>query len=165
MATNDEAPLKNRITTAFRQLANGAIRLNRASDDLTEAIGPLDAAFKALNLGVTAWYKYAGDEDDLGQFWNHYIGYAKVDGKWGLAISSVSGEVGGAPDEHDDEEWLFNDAPRAMRIEAIPYIPALLEALVERVNATAADLQAKAAIARDVVDTINTVLPGPAVSK
>jgi hypothetical protein len=165
MATNDEVPLKNRIAASFQQLVNGASRLNKASDELADSIGPLDAAFKSLNLGVTAWYKYADDEDDLGEFWEHYVGYAKVDGKWGLAISAVSGNRDEAPDEHNNQEWLFNDAPRQMRIEAIGDIPALLEALVNQVNATASDLLAKAAIARDVVETINTLTTKQQVKK
>jgi hypothetical protein len=165
MATADEVPLKNRIAASFQQLAEGATRLNKASDDLTDAIGPLDAAFKALNLGITAWHEYARDEDDLGEFWSQYVGYAKVDGKWGLAISAVSGNRNESPEEHDDKEWLFNDAPRAMRIEAIGHIPMLLDALVSQVNATASDLEAKTAIARDVADTINSLTRKQQVTK
>jgi len=157
MATAEEVPLKDRIAASFQQLADGAARLNKASDDLADAIGPLDTAFRALNLGITAWHEYAGSEDDRGEFWSHYVGYAKVNGKWGLAISEVLGDRGESPEEHDIKEWLFNDAPRVMRIEAIGHIPALLEALVSQVNATASDLEAKTAIALDVADTINSL--------
>lgn len=157
MAIASEVPLKHRIAASFQQLADGAKRLNKASDELTDAIGPLDAAFTALNLGVTAWYEYAKTEDDFGEFTSRYVGYAKVDGKWGLAISEVSGTRDDSPEEYDDKEWLFNDAPRAMRIDAISHIPSLLDVLVNQVNATASDLEAKTAIARDVAETIHSI--------
>jgi len=165
MATNNDVPLKKRITLSFQQLSEGAARLNRASDDLAVAIEPLDAAFRLLNLGLTAWYKYDVDEDDSGEFWEHYVGYAKVDGKWGLALSEVTGTDIEMTDEHDNKEWLFNDAPRQMRVEAIPHIPSLLDKLVHEVNNAAASLEEKAAIARDVVSTIDAVTRKKPVTK
>lgn len=165
MATKDELPLKYRISLSFQQLVEGAARLNKASDDLSEAIGPLDAAFSSLNLGVTTWHQYYDESDDSGAFWRYYVGYAKVDGKWGLALSEVSGDEALPPEENYDKEWLFNDAPRDMRVDAIPHIPALLDAIVKQVNDTASDLEAKAAIARDVASTIKSLTTKKAVTK
>jgi len=165
MATKIELPLKDRITLTFEELTKAAAALNSASDDLADAIGPLDAAFKTLNLGVTAWHEFAGDEDREGDFWSHHVGYAKVEGKWGLAISVVSGNRSDTPDDYDEQEWLFNDAPRWMRVNAIDHIPALLETLVSEVNKTAADLKKKAAIAKDLAQTIDAIAVRRQVTK
>ena len=42
----------DRISSAFRELADAATRLNTASDALAEAVSPIDAALKKLNLGL-----------------------------------------------------------------------------------------------------------------
>src|SRR5438552_3747571 len=65
-----------------------------------------------------------------GNYWAHYVGYAKIGNKWGVAISRTSGNFE-APDYNTDEEWLFNDAPRHLRIEAVEHIPAMFEALIK----------------------------------
>ena len=54
-----------------------------------------------------------------------YIGYNKRNGKWGITIRT---EFENSHDE-DVDEWLFNDAPRNLRLEVIEHIPALLERL------------------------------------
>ena len=150
-------PPAERISEAFKELAESAARLNAVSDELAKAIAPVDAALKKLNLGVVAWHDYAGTQDvDSGEYWAHRLGYAKVDGKWGLAISDVSGNVY-HPDDYDESMWLFNDAPRWMRIRAIDHVPQLLEELVKQANKTAADLQAKTKTARDLAETLTSV--------
>ena len=153
MATKPTAPPAERISQSFTQLADSAARLNAASDELARAVAPVDAALKKLNLGVVAWHTYAGTQDQDGEFWNHRVGYAKVDGKWGLAISTVSGNVFHSG-VYEDEEWLFNDAPRWMRIEAIDHIAELLEDLVKQADKVAADLQKKTENARKLAEAI-----------
>ncbi|MFY9821187.1 MAG: hypothetical protein WAM82_07380 [Thermoanaerobaculia bacterium] len=121
-------------------------------------VRPIDAALKKLNLGISAWYAYRGSEDPGpdGGYSYRRIGYAKVGGKWGLALSKDSGNV--CDDErYNYEEWLFNDAPRSMRIEALDYIPDLLEQLVKESNKVAADLQKKAKHAYDLAEKISAL--------
>jgi X-X-X-Leu-X-X-Gly heptad repeat protein len=147
-------PLSERISASLVKLTDSAARLNSGSDELATAIRPIDAALKKLNLGVSAWYAYRGSEapDSDGNYYYRRIGYAKVGGKWGLAISTDSGNV---YDESDNyEAWLFNDAPRLMRLEAVDYIPDLLEQLVKESNKVAEDLQKKAGYARELAETI-----------
>src|SRR5258708_5102020 len=155
MATKSSLPLADRISTSIKQLAESAGRLNSASDELAKAIAPIDAALKRLNLGVVAWSPFEGDTDhDSGDFWTHDIGYAKVSGKWGLAIQAISGNMNFIESQ---DEWLFNDAPRSMRIKAVDSIPDLLEALVKKADKVAADIQKKTAHVRDLADTIIAV--------
>jgi hypothetical protein len=151
-------PPSERISASlFKELADSSARLNSGSDELAKAIGPIDAALKKLNLGVPAWYDYRGsqDPDPDGNYSYCSVGYAKVGGKWGLALSAGSGS---AYDERDNSEtWLFNDAPRSMRIEALDYIPDLLEQLVKASNEVAEDLQRKAKHAHDLAEKISTL--------
>jgi len=141
----------------FKELADSAARLNSGSDELAKAIRPIEATLKKLNLGVSAWYIYSGSEepDSDGNYSYRRIGYAKVGGKWGLALSSGLGNVYADVDSYD--VWLFNDAPRSMRLESIDCIPDLLEQLVKESNKVAEDLQKKAGLARELAETISAL--------
>jgi hypothetical protein len=158
MALKHPAPLSERISASlFKELADSAARLNAGSDELAKAIRPIDAALKKLNLGVSAWYVYSGSEepDSDSNYSYRRIGYAKVGGKWGLALSLDSGNAYSDIDNY--EAWLFNDAPRSMRLEAIDCIPDLLEQLVKESNKVAEDLQKKAGFARELAETISAL--------
>ncbi len=146
------------LSVSFQRLAKSAARVNAASDDLSKAVAPIDAALKRLGLGITVWHKYAGGEDADGEFWEHRVGYTRIGRNWGLAISDVSGNVN-YPDSYDDEEWLFNDAPRSMRVKAVDHIPGLLEKLIEQANKVAADLDQKSQKVRQIAATIADVNP------
>lgn len=157
MPIKRSVPPSERISASlFKDLADSSLRLNSSSDELSKAIRPIDAALKKLNLGVSAWYAYRGsDPDQEGNYSFRRIGYAKVGGKWGLALSTDSGN---AYDESDNyEQWLFNDAPRSMRIEALEYIPDLLEQLVKESNKVAEDLQKKAKHAHELAEKISAL--------
>jgi hypothetical protein len=151
------SPSERISASLFKELADSAARLNSGSDELAKAIRPIDTALKKLNLGVSAWYTYRGSEepDADGSYSYRRIGYAKVGGKWGLALSADSGNVYAETDHY--EAWLFNDAPRLMRLEAIDCIPDLLEQLVKESNKVAEDLQKKAGHARELAETITAL--------
>jgi hypothetical protein len=154
MATKLEVPLPDRISASFQELADSAARVNSASDELASAIRPIDAALKRLNLGVAAWYSYDSFED--GDYYrSRSIGYARVGRTWGLALSTASGYLSSG--DEDKEEWLFNDAPRWMRVEAVDHIPDLLEVLVKQANKVTANLQKKTEKARELADTISAL--------
>jgi prefoldin subunit 5 len=159
MTTRVPPSSPDRLSHTLKQLSESAARLNSASDEFSKAIVPIEAALKKLNLGVTAWHAYySASPDESGNYWQRRIGYAKIDGKWGLALSTISGNVR-YPDD-DEEQWLFTDAPRSMRIEAIDHIPALLEELVNQANKIATDLQNKTETARELSLTIATLAKG-----
>jgi hypothetical protein len=108
---------------------------------LSKPIAAIDGALKALNLGVSTWLEFAGEVDhDLGRFWERSIGYAKVSGKWGIAIRTVAGDFG---DEPESEYWPFSEAPRAYRLQAVDKVPELLEQLVTAADETANKLKEK----------------------
>lgn len=131
------------VAASFQRLAATASKLNGVSDELAESITALDAALKVLNLGVPAWVKVAGDADgDTEQFWLEELGYARVNGQWGIALRSREGWLGDPDNEHV-EKWLFNDAPRALRVEAVDHMPALLDEMAKQADSIAEKIKGK----------------------
>jgi hypothetical protein len=156
METKANAPTPERTSELFQQLTQSAERLNEASDAFSRTVAPIDAALKKLNLGVAAWHKYiGGSPDDKGDYWSRELGYARVRGKWGLALRTVEGNVNDFDD--DTQVWLFNDAPRMMRVEAIEHIPSLLEELVKQSEKVATQLQKQAVRAAELAGTISSL--------
>ncbi len=153
-----------RVENSFKQLASAAQALHGASDDLSKVIRHLDASLKKLSLGVTAWVPVSGLSDET-QYWTNELGYAKTDGKWGLALREVTGFH---LDNGDDSEqvWGFNEAPRAQRAEAVDKIPDLLEKLLQQTHDATRELKEKIEQASEfnaVVSelTPNTTPPAP----
>ena len=148
-----------RVENSFKQLSNAAQTLHTASDDLRKVIRQLDASLKKLGLGFPAWVQISGSSDET-TYWNRDLGYARVGGKWGLALRDVTGNH---LDHDDDSEevWAFNDAPRAMRIEAVNKIPDLLERLLQQTEETTKKLQSKIAMAADLASIFADMTGGP----
>ena len=143
--------LVERVSAAFEKLAVSATELNVASDAFTRPISNIDAALQKLNLGVPAWVKFAGDNDDVYQrFWTRSLGYAKVSGRWGIAIRTLSGDY----DAPIEEAWLFNDAPRSYRLDALEKLPDLLEELAKTSDDTARVLKSRIATTKQVAMTL-----------
>jgi hypothetical protein len=145
---SDKPSAPERVQAAYRQLFNVSTALNAASDELTKTIAELDAVLKYLNLGVPAWVQISGNVDENGNYWSRSIGYARIHNQWGIALGTSKGNEG--RDECDDEEWLFNDAPRWMRIEGVGKIPELLEKLIQQANDTTEKIKKKTAEAKEL---------------
>jgi len=149
-----------KIQTHFQALSSVAPTLNAASDELTRAVTTLDEALKKLNIGVTAWVSFrsrgvANDEYDDDQ-----IGYGKVDGKWGIALRTIWGDLtlenfGG------DGPWLFNDAPRELRLLAVDKIPELIEALGKEAFNTTKKVQEKTKQVLELTSVIEKMAKEP----
>lgn len=82
--------------------------------------------------------------------------YAKVGSRWGLAIREYEGRAG-EPFEKN-EEWLFSDAPRSFRVDAVAARPKLVDALIVAGAKTAAALEAKVASASEVAKAAQGVV-------
>jgi hypothetical protein len=130
MPAKKESPML-RAQKSYRELISVAHTLNEASDQLGKIIGPVDEALKALNLGISSWVSFNHFLDNNMNFDCDQVGYSKVGGKWGIAIRSLSGNEDWPENTTVDGPWLFNEAPRRLRIGAIDKIPELLEALVK----------------------------------
>ena len=80
----------------------------------------------------------------------------KIGDKWGIALRKQSGEYQ-YPNQDSEEAWLFNEAPRWMRIEAIGKIPDLLEALLKATEDTTKKINDKTAEVYELAVAMNVV--------
>jgi uncharacterized protein YukE len=152
-----EATLIERVQTSYKQLTSAATNLNIASDELGKAISVLETALQKLNLGLSAWTKITGgDDDDSGMWWRRDIGYTQVGTEWVISVRSRSGDYG---DPRCDSEsvWRFNEAPRWMQVEAFAKIPDLIERLTEQADETRKKLKTRAEQAFQLAAVIEEV--------
>jgi len=147
---SSEGSLIQRVESSYRQLSAVATDLNFVSDELGKSILELDSALKNLNLGITVWVKLRGGDSGYElDYWSEDLGYGKVGGKWGIALRTVSGNHN-YPDEETIETWLFNEAPRVLRLSAIGKVPELLEKLSKEASETATQIRGKLAEAQEL---------------
>lgn len=140
-----DAPLSaaERIAESFKKLATSAVALNKVSDEFSKPVEAIEQALERLNIGVEAWEKIRGNDGNLsGEYWHEHVGYSKVQGRWGIAISKAEGNHSRPEDEKEDV-WAFNQAPRSLRISAVDKLPELLEKLVAMADKTARKMEAK----------------------
>jgi len=156
--TSSDAKLQ-KVQTQFEALSAIASSLNTASDELTKVVGILDEALKKLNVGLTVWITFKGGSDEAGDNYDDdQIGYAKVGGKWGLALRNIWGNQS-FDDHHEEGPWLFSEAPRQMRIEGVDKIPELIEALGKEAFNTAKQIHVKTEQLRELAGIIEKIAP------
>jgi hypothetical protein len=141
MPTRSES-LNHRISASYKQLTAAASELNAVSDELGKFVTALDSALRRLNLGISTWLRLESREDGSGNYIKRDLGYAKVATKWGIALRTMTGNHN-APEDAVVEEWLFNDAPRALRIEAVEKLPDLFDGLVKEADAATKQIRNK----------------------
>lgn len=142
-----------KIQEQYLALAKLAPSLNSASDELAKAVAPFEETFKRLNLGLTQWVGYAFADVEAPRYDVYQIGYAKVQGKWGIALRRIWGNE--QLDHHEEEgPWLFNDAPREMRLQSVDQIPELFEALVKAASDTTKKIREKTESIREMAAAI-----------
>ena len=134
--------LNARISNSYKQLSEAASELNSVSDELGKFVTALDTALRRLNLGIATWLRMESREDGSGNYTKRDLGYAKIGNKWGIALRTMTGNHNDVEDS-SVEEWLFNDAPRALRIESVEKLPDLFESLVKEADAAAKKIRTK----------------------
>jgi hypothetical protein len=148
--SEEAVPTPEELADYYRRLAVSAASLNAASDEFTKALAPVDSALQWLNIGVECWARvkaYEDDENDPTAYRYNEIGYAKVNGKWGIALRVISGSE--MFNRHDEERWLFNEAPRLLRVDSIPKLTALLERLIKKSDSTTEKIKETTGLARE----------------
>jgi hypothetical protein len=124
-----------RVRQSFPKLKEAAALLSKESDKLNESANDFNLALKQVGIGISAWVDFAsGSNEDAGVAWSQSLGYTKLGGKWGLAIKSSTHDFS-QPDP-ENEYWVFAEAPRALRVKAAPFIPDLLDQLIQEVART-----------------------------
>jgi hypothetical protein len=130
----------SRISSSYQELSTSAVELNAATSRLTKTIEIVDEALKKLNLGISSWVEIGGASfEDEGLWETEYLGYSKVNSKWGLAFRVTSGNYR-YPDQDTSRESLLGDAPREARIKSLSHLPALLQQLIKDAKAAAAKI-------------------------
>ena len=156
--TSKSDNLNTRISASYKQLTQAASELNAVSDELGKFVTALDTALRKLNLGLATWLRLESREDGSGNYTKRDLGYAKVGGKWGIALRTMSGNHNDL-DDSNVEEWLFNDAPRALRIESVEKLPDLFESLVKEADAATRQIKSKTQRAQALVSALEQQTP------
>lgn len=156
---SEQNSLTERVESSYRKLSSAASELNSVSDELGKCVSEMDASLKKLNLGVAIWVMIRGNQDDT-SFWSEQLGYQKVSGKWGIALRTLSG-FHGNEDDTKDEWWLFNDAPRSLRLSAIEKIPELLEKLSDEASRVAGQISKSLADVKEVTAVLSETAEEP----
>jgi hypothetical protein len=128
MASDNEKSVSPR--GAFLELASIASKLNSSTDELKRAVLELDKALESLNMGISAWVPFPKRGYGITVVNTHEVGYDKIKGQWGIAIrpiKAVHSPILGMPQK--DEIWLFGDAPRGLRLAAIPALSKMIAQL------------------------------------
>ena|ERR1017187_7184860 len=146
----------DRLKQSIKRLPTTATNLNIVTDGLTGSINELDATLKKFSLGVPVWVTFASSgEPEPGYNDDEDVGYVKIGGKWGLAIRTVK-EAPGRADRV--EEWLFNEAPRYLRVRAADKIPEVIEALITKGDEMTRAINEKANGVQAVIKVMNDLL-------
>jgi DNA-binding protein H-NS len=133
-----------RIKATAQKLPQAAATINSATDELGKSIAQLDSILKKYSLGVPSWVSFSEEQDhNAGWFYLEQVGYAKVGGKWGIAIRTV--EYGDHLPQSDGDQWLFNDSPRLLRVHAVDKIPELLEAIIDEAGKMSREIKERTA--------------------
>jgi hypothetical protein len=159
MATAKKLSIAESLRQSYTQLLHSSAKLNAASDQLTEAVSIIDKALKTFNLGVSTWIEVIKEEseEEDGRYSTRYLGYAKIGNKWGIGIWEETGNGTLPAQDPKDRYWLFGDAPRKYRIEAIRYLPNLLASLTEHAERTAGSVQHEARQTHEAAMAISEV--------
>ena len=112
---------------SLQQIKQAAGTLNSATDRFSKVILEIEEFLKILNIGVASWVTIPGtswSDEESGNSGYNQLGYAKINGKWGFAISS---------DCDYDEPALsaFHDASRDLRLKSVACLPELLDELAK----------------------------------
>jgi hypothetical protein len=145
-----------KIQAQFLALSSVASSLNAASDELTTFVSILDEALKKLNIGLTVWVPYLYRAVEAWQYDQDEIGYAKLNGKWGLALRRIWGDE--QRDDHGMEgPWPFSEAPREMRLRGVDKIPEVISALGKEAFDTTKKISEKTQQVREFASAVAKV--------
>ncbi|MGA2428682.1 MAG: hypothetical protein ABSH13_09275 [Candidatus Acidiferrum sp.] len=132
-----------KLQTHLQALATVSASLNASSDELTKNVSVIDEVLKRFNVGVPAWVTFRSRSVEDDQYDDDQIGYCKVEGRWGLALRRIWGDYS-LENFNQSGPWLFNDAPRELRLLSADKISEVIEELGKAASDTAKKVQQKA---------------------
>jgi hypothetical protein len=145
---------------SLERLSAIAQSLNQATDELTGVVGSLDEALQRLNVGLVVWvYVEKWNSEDGLYYECEQVGYAKVEGQWGIAIRKVAGREDSSDGEEVRSVWAFNDAPRDARLRAVEKLPQVVDELGKVAAKTTEILNRKLAVTKEYAAAIGILNP------
>lgn len=154
MASSDSKLEK--VHASFQVLSSLASSLNAASDEFIRVVTTLDEALGRLNVGLTVWVTFRNGDVPSPYYDRDQIGYCKVNGKWGIALRHIWRDRAFG-DQKREGPWLFNDAPRGLRLEGVDKLPDVVQALGEAASDLTNKLQEKTRQVRELANAIGEI--------
>jgi len=145
-------PSADKIQQSFQKLSNSAKALNKSSDELSASVAEIDVALQKLNLGISRWVEIH-EETKNNQFVTRYVGYDRVNAKWGISIRSCVRKTKPS-DQIETSNWTLSEAPRWLRVIAIDRLPDLFEGLVGEADKQRVLIETRLAHARELASGV-----------
>jgi hypothetical protein len=135
--------------------------LNRQDPFLTRVVASLDEALQRLSVGLVVWARVDTWHDDIDgmSYESEEIGYAKVNGQWGIAIRRTFGREDSSDPDEVRNIWVFNDAPRESRLRAVEKLPQVIDELAKAAAKTTEILNKKLAQTKNYAAAIGILNP------
>jgi hypothetical protein len=141
-----------RVKDALMMLDNAARDLNDASDEMNAHVAAIDAALKSLGCGVAAWVTLSAGDKEAADAATRQLGYAKVNGRWCVALRQARGVRGSVG--YSEDVWPFTEAARWMRADSVHRLPDLLDALLRNVREMTERMRTKSELAKAFADAV-----------
>jgi hypothetical protein len=139
------------IVGELRQVSD---QLNQATDDAAKMVAEVETFLNTeCSIGVPASVEFAQERPDETTMIKRYLAYARVSGKFRIAITSAAFFVNEDGDDvrQELEPVAWPSAPREYKLASVAVMLELLKAIIE--NATS-----KVEKASDAVDAVSDVL-------
>jgi hypothetical protein len=124
-----------RLNKALSRAREVAAQLGPATDRLNALLQAVETALAELQLGVAGYARM----NEKNPEWAQMLTFCKFGNTWQLMIES--GPDGGDPEDFSSTPLC--NASRELRLQAVDYLPQLIENLVNEATAQAKTVQAK----------------------
>jgi hypothetical protein len=141
-----------RVQPLLPKLKSATANLNSQSDKLNQSAESVAIALKNIGVGVASWVVFDTYTHPTADYSRDFeLGFTKINNDWSLAIRSTVRQ-GNEPDEVDS--WRFNEAPRSLRIKALPVLPELVAQIIKDTEDAAREISANVIAFAEVANAI-----------
>lgn len=149
--------MPKKLKDVLGSLRDSSGKINKESDELTQAIIKLESALAKFNLGIAVWLPkplQSFEDEQSGTQLETLLGYAKHEHKqWALLLGyMVNGE--------DDGEVRLSDAKRDEKLLAMEYMELLIEELHKAAETKAQSISSAKEKAQQIVADIEAAYDG-----
>ncbi|HEY1648095.1 MAG TPA: hypothetical protein VGF96_08945 [Terracidiphilus sp.] len=149
-----------RLIPASKTLIAKAAELNAVTKSLAKTIEDIEEGLQRLNLGVSAWVPLSSSENGDS---TQSLGYAKLQGRWGLVVRNYQYDGGGDVVGYDDSFLLAS--PRETRVWAAGELQNLFLALANAADSLTIKIKTNLSSADVLAEVLSSVPDPKAVKK